>query len=203
MLFRSDFLSGGPEREVLIGKKLAQKLNVALGSKVVILTQAADGTMAGYAYHVKGTFGTGSEQVDEYTAYISLASGRELLSLGEETHELVIRLRNRKDIPQFLKALKPQLDAKRYEFQTWDEIVPEVEQWVIWSEAVIRTILVTVMIVVGVGIMNTVLMSVFERTRELGVMMAVGTSPRQIGTLILLETFILEAIGILLGLIGG
>ena len=59
------------------------------------------------------------------------------------------------------------------------------------------------MIVIGVSIMNTVLMSVIERTRELGVMMAIGTTPGQIIRLILLETFVLELFGIVLGLIGG
>jgi putative ABC transport system permease protein len=200
---QGEFLTGGKDREVLLGEDLAKKLSVTLGNKVVILTQAADGTMAGYAYYVKGIFKTGSEQVDEFTAYISLSAGRELLSLEEESHEFVIRLRERAAIEPFLADLKGKLAADQYEFHTWDQIVPEVEQWVIWSEAVIRTILMTVMIVIGVGIMNTVLMSVFERTRELGVMMAVGTSPRQIGSLILLETFILEAIGIVLGLAGG
>lgn len=202
-IVQGEFLSNGTEREVLLGKDLAKKLNVELGNKIVVLTQAADGTMAGYAYYVKGIFKTGSEQVDEFTAYISLSAGRELLSLPEDSHELVIRLKDRQSIPAFLSGIKSQADASKYEFQTWNEIVPEVEQWVIWSEAVIRTILMTVMIVIGVGIMNTVLMSVFERTRELGVMMAVGTSPRQIGSLILLETFMLEAVGIVLGLVGG
>lgn len=202
-ILQGDFLSHGSEREVLVGKDLAEKLKVGLGDKVVVLTQAADGTMAGYAYRVKGIFKTGSEQVDEFTAYISLSSGRELLSLGEDSHEMVIRLKDRHAIPSFLQAMREALDPAQYEFQTWDQIVPEVEQWVIWSEAVIRTILATVMIVIGVGIMNTVLMSVFERTRELGVMMAIGTSPAQIGALIFLETLILELMGVVLGVIGG
>ena len=72
----------------------------------------------------------------------------------------------------------------------WNEIVPEIEQWASWSEAIIRTILVAVMIVIGVSIMNTVLMSVFERTREFGVMLAIGTSPGQVIRLVLLYTLI-------------
>jgi ABC-type antimicrobial peptide transport system permease subunit len=106
-------------------------------------------------------------------------------------------------IGDFLKELMPMLKPEIYEVMTWNQVVPEVEQWAAWGEAIIRTILVAVMFVIGVGIMNTVLMSVFERIREFGVMMAIGTSPRQIMSLIFLETFVLEFIGIILGVIGG
>jgi putative ABC transport system permease protein len=197
------FIRDGEDREIMIGSRLAEKIHVTLEDKVVILTQAVDGTMAGYSYHVKGIFHTGSEQVDEHTAYVTLQSGRELLSMEGESHEIVVRLQERKQIPHFLKSIEGPLPQSAYEILTWDQIVPEVEQWVIWSEAVIRTILMTVMIVIGVGIMNTVLMSVFERTRELGVMLAIGTTPGQIMKLILLETMVLEVIGIVLGVIGG
>ncbi len=197
------FIQDGEDREIMVGDRLAEKIHIGIDDKVVILTQAVDGTMAGYSYYVKGIFHTGSEQVDEHTAYISLKSGRELLGMEGESHEMVVRLHERNQIPRFLKSIETPLPAGSYETLTWDQIVPEVEQWVIWSEAVIRTILMTVMIVIGVGIMNTVLMSVFERTRELGVMLAIGTTPGQIMKLILLETMVLELMGILLGVIGG
>ena len=75
--------------------------------------------------------------------------------------------------------------------------------WVKWYETIMHTVFLTVMIVIGVGIMNTVLMSVFERTKELGVMLAIGTSPTQVLRLILLETFVLELLGTFLGLAAG
>ncbi len=198
-----EFLSGGEKREVIIGDRLADKVELKVGDKAVVMTQAMDGTLSGFSYYVKGIFHTGSQTLDEVSAFISLSSGQELLALGSETHELVIRLDRRKSIPAFLKQLENSLQANAYDVSTWDEIVPEVEQWAKWSEAIIRTILVAVMIVIGVSIMNTVLMSVFERTRELGVMMAIGTSPGRVIRLILLETFILELFGIALGLFLG
>lgn len=197
------FLNVGGKREIIIGDRLAEKVELNVGDKVVVMTQAMDGTLAGFSYYVKGIFHTGSQTLDEVSAYISLSSAQELLGLEGETHEMVIRLDQRKTISSFLKELKTSLPSGAYDISTWDEIVPEVEQWAKWSEAIIRTILMAVMIVIGVSIMNTVLMSVFERTRELGVMMAIGTSPGQVIRLILLETFILELFGIALGLILG
>lgn len=199
---KGEFLSTGHDREIVIGDLLAQKINLAVGDKVVIMTQAMDGTLAGYAYHVKGIFHSGSQQLDEITAYITLSSARDLLGISDATHEIVVRLKNRHVIPDFLRDLGLSADT-RYEILTWSDIVPEVEQWATWAEAIIRTILIAVMVVIGVSIMNTVLMSVYERTREFGVMLAVGTSPSQIVRLILLETVVLEIFGILLGIAAG
>ncbi|MBI4115675.1 MAG: ABC transporter permease [Candidatus Omnitrophica bacterium] len=200
---KGEFLSPQGNRELLIGDRLAEKLHLEIGDKAVVMTQAIDGTLAGFAYRVKGVFHTGSQQVDEMTAYITLAAGQELLSMGEETHELVIQLVDRESIPSFLATAKGMLDRETYEMFPWYEVVPEPELWLKWYEAIMRVVLVAVMVVIGVSIMNTVLMSVFERMRELGVMMAIGTSPRQIINLVLLETLVLEFFGIILGLILG
>lgn len=197
------YLKEGGDRDILIGYRLARKMNLSLGDKVVVMTQAIDGTLAGYAYHVSGIFHTGSQTLDELTAYITLASSKELLGLESDVHELTVKLDSRKSIPDFMNSLTAGLDVAPYEILKWNEIVPEVEQWALWASAIIRTILVAVMIVIGVGIMNTILMSVFERTKEFGVMLAIGTSPKQIIGLVLLETLTLEVIGIVLGLIGG
>ena len=196
------FLTETSKREIIIGDRLAEKIELKIGDKVVVMTQAMDGTLSGFSYYVKGIFHTGSQTLDEVSAYITLDSAQELLSLENDIHEIIIRLDRRTSIPNFLKKLKraTSTDDHGYEFSSWDEIVPEVEQWAKWSEAIIRTILVAVMIVIGVSIMNTVLMSVFERTRELGVMIAIGTSPGRVIRLILVETFILELFGIVLGL---
>jgi len=197
-----EFLKPEGSRDIILGHLLAEKINLSIGDKVVIMTQAMDGTLAGYAYRVRGIFHTGSHQLDELTAYITLPSAQDLLGIGEDTHEIVVRLKTRHVIGEFLKNMNlPEQD--RYEILTWSDIVPEVEQWATWAEAIIRTILLAVMVVIGVSIMNTVLMSVYERTREFGVMLAVGTSPSQVILLILLETLILELFGILLGLAAG
>jgi ABC-type lipoprotein release transport system permease subunit len=195
------FLTVGGNRDILIGKDLAEKLEAKLGGKVVIMTQAIDGTLAGFAYRVKGILNTGAQQLDEFSAFITLAAARELLGIGEESHELVLRLPNRKAIPPVLAEIKPFLAKSQYQVSTWDEILPEIDQWANYAEAIINIMLVAVMAVIGVGVINTVLTSIFERTREFGVMLAIGTKPSQIVILIFLETLILELIGIVAGVI--
>lgn len=202
-LREGSFLAPSDSRAILLGHRLAEKIRVNLDDKVVVMTQAVDGTLAGFAYRVKGIFHTGSQQIDELTAYISLASGRELLGMENETHEIAVRLKGRNWIEPVVESLSGSLSREDYEIIRWNEIVPEVDQWTEWAQAVISTILMAVMVVIGVSIMNTILMSTFERTRELGVMLAIGTSPLQIISLILLETLVLQFFGILVGLLGG
>ena len=129
-----EFLSPGDTRKIIIGDRLAEKIQLRIGDKAVVMTQAMDGTLAGFAYQVKGIFHTGSQALDEVSAYITLDSGRELLSLDGETHEIVVRLKSRKSIPEFLEikdAFSHLTDTHTaYEISTWNEIIPEVEQWV-------------------------------------------------------------------------
>lgn len=198
-----DFLSVGENREVLVGVKLAEKIDVKVGDKVVVMTQAMDGTLAGFAYHIKGIIRSSARPIDEFSAFVTLAAGRELLGIEDGTHELMVRLTKRGAIPAFLESAKKFLPEDVYEVSTWEDVYPEVNQWANYSEAIIRTMLIAVMAVIGVGVMNTILMSIFERTRELGVMMAVGTAPSQIVALIFLETLVLEILGILFGILAG
>lgn len=202
-MVQGSYLTSQDPRSVLIGSRLAEKLKVSLGDKVVVMTQTLDGTMSGFAFRVRGIFHAGSQPLDEMTAFVSLPASQELLGIEHRVHEVVLRLRSSDRVPRVKARLDAELAPHVFEVMAWNEITPEVQQWVSWSEAVIRTILLAVMVVIGVGIMNTVLMSVFERKKELGVMMALGTSPSQIFLLIVLETLILECLGILLGLLGG
>lgn len=198
-----DFLSSGDAREILIGVKLAEKIEVSVGDKVVVMTQAIDGTLAGFAYHVKGIVHAGNVVIDEFQTYITLSAAQELLGIEDGTHEIAVLLTGRPAIPDFLDSVKNVLKSDRFDISTWDEIVPEINQWSNWSGAVINMMMTIVMFVIAAGVMNTILMSVFERTKELGVMMAVGTKPSQIILLIFSETFILELIGVFFGVLAG
>jgi putative ABC transport system permease protein len=132
-----------------------------------------------------------------------LDSAQELLGIDKEVHEFIIQLTGRKAIPGFLEMAKSRLSNGVYEVLPWYEVVPEPELWLKWYDGIMNIVLITVMIVISVGVMNTILMSVFERTKELGVMLAIGTSPSQVIKLILLETLILEWVGIFFGIMAG
>jgi len=201
------FLDPQDNRMLLMGTPLAKRLEVNVGDKVVVMTQAIDGTLAGYAFHVKGLISSGSKMVDENHVFVTLQAARELLGIGEDSHELIVRLRNRSDIPAFRAAARQFLDEKQYDISSWDAIVPEVNQFASYSESIIKIMLIAIMAVIGVGVMNTILMSVFERTKEIGIMKAMGAGRADIFKIIWLETIIVcslgGALGSLLAVFGG
>jgi putative ABC transport system permease protein len=197
-----DFLLKGEDRKLVIGSDLAQKIGVEIGDKVVVMTQSMDGNLCGSSYRVKSLYHSGTA-FDKVAVFITLNAAQELFGFGKETQEVVIQLKNRDAIDKVLPELKNYLNLEKYEVMTWDEIIPEINQWANWSGAIVQAMLMIVMFVIGVGIMNTILMSLFERTKELGVMMAIGTKPAQIIQLIFLETLVIEAVGILVGVIAG
>src|SRR3989338_1151033 len=125
-IVEGEFLSPDGAREVLVGFRLQEKLGVGLGDKIVIMTQALDGTLAGYAYRVKGIVKTGSLDLDELAVFITLDSSRELLGMTEAVHEVVIRLQGRAAMPAFFNGITGSLNRSDYEVLSWDEIIPEV-----------------------------------------------------------------------------
>ena len=195
------FLVKGENRQVLIGEKLAEILEVEEGSKVVIMTQAMDGTLAGFAYKIKGMVHSGTRALDESMVFMSIEAAQELLGIGSETNEIIIRLQNKEVIPAFLSDFQKKFLEPPYEALSWNVIAPVIEQFARYSDSITGTAMIAVMVVIAVGIMNTILMSIFERTKEIGVMLAVGTSPMRIVLLIFLETLILTILGILLGIL--
>jgi ABC-type lipoprotein release transport system permease subunit len=198
---KGSFLNPGDETSVVIGQKLAEKLEVSVGDKVVVLVQERRGGMGGMSYHVKGIYKTGAEFLDEATAFVTLQSAQNIFALDKDISEITVRLDGIQSLDAETARIRTLLTAQNpdYEVLPWKEVVPEVDGWIRWDNALIGIILAVVAIVIGIGVMNTVLMSIIERTKEFGILKAVGITPRQLIKLVLLETFFLDLIGILAG----
>jgi ABC-type lipoprotein release transport system permease subunit len=195
-------LAEGDDRAIVLGTRLASKVGAIVGDKVVLMTQARDGSLSGYSYRVKGLLQTGSG-IDQFVVLTTLSAAQELLGFETETEQLVVRLTDRRAIPDLRTAFEGAVPEGAYELLSWDEIIPEINQWANWAAAITRFMLTVFMVVIAVGVMNTVLMSVAERTKEIGVMLALGTRPEEVLALILLETASIASAGTLLGLAGG
>ena len=203
LIREGEFLSGGGKKEILLGCRLAEKLNVAVGDKVVVMVHSVDGLLTGFSYRVKGIFEAGARIIDEQLVYTDLTSAQELLDIGSSVSEISIRLRDHRMIPAFLTYLQQAVDPARYEVLTWSQAEPEAKSLADWGEGVVRVIVAVMTVVIAISIMNTIIMSVLERTKEFGVMLAIGVKPRQLIRLVLLETFLLECVGIGVGVLFG
>ncbi len=197
------YLEPGDDNGIILGRELAKRLQVNLHGKVVVTSQDAEGNLVAGAYRLRGIFETGSEAFDAHLAFISYPAAARLLGLSNEVSVFVVRLEDRKDAPALLQAVNKDLDGTDLEAIAWEALLPETEQILAMSQAVFAIILTIAFGVTALGSMNAILMSVMERKREIGTLVALGTSPSQIVRLVVYESSTVVLCGVLAGLVGG
>lgn len=191
------------EREIVLGDRLAEKLGLRLGDKMVVMAQSADGSVGSAAYRLGGIFDTGSNSFDATLGYVTLASAQSVLGMTGRYSTIAVRLKDRSRLDEGLASVQGLLPPGQAVVYGWRSLLPELDQMIEYVRVVLRLISGIVLAVVAIGIMNTLLMSVMERTRELGIMMALGTRPRAIIALVLLESVVLAGTGIMTGIVLG
>ena len=192
-------LEPGADREIMIGRRLSEKLGIRLGEKVVIMAQAANGELATAAYRVSGIFATESSSFDGNFGFVTLAAAQSLLELGNRVSTLNIRLKDREHLAESLEKLRRGVSAPGLVFSPWPELLPQVADMVGLNRTITNIVLAILLLVVAAAIMNTVFMAVAERTREFGLMMAVGTAPGAIRRMVVYETVVLLVLASLVG----
>ncbi len=205
----SSFLSGlqagalddSVERSLLLGDVLARELEASIGSQVAIVTQAADGSLGNDLFLVSGILHTGLSYVDRSLAVLYLADLQELLVLSpNEVHEIAVRIGD----PMAADAFAARLNASENwpantVAQSWGELAPQLKDYVRLSQGMYGFIILIIGLFTATGVLNTMMMAVFERSREIGLVSALGMRPLLIVSSILLESLFLG----ILGLIGG
>jgi len=185
---------------IVLGKGVARRLKVSLGDEVTFIGQAADGSIAADLFQLVGIIDSGINELDRNLAVIPLQAAQELLVLEGRVHRIVGKVTDKKFLPALLAETALPETA---EILTWEELTPELAQTIKADSQGLYLFMFIIMLVVLLGVANTMMMSVMERTHELGVIQALGTSPPMIVTLILAEIFWLGLIGIGSGVLLG
>lgn len=196
-----EFLSGGV-REIIMGRKLADKLNVELGDKVVGMSNRIDGSIGSEVFRIKGIFKTTNSEFDKAYVYTNINTIQNMLDLGDKVYEYGIITNDYHNASNIASVLGEKLNSK-YEVLSYKDILPLL----ILQIDMTKQMMVVVNVIIGLalifGIINTMLMTVYERIREFGVLMSIGMKNGKIFIMILLEAFIVGIIGTILGLILG
>jgi ABC-type lipoprotein release transport system permease subunit len=185
------------QSEVVIGKRLAKTLGVGVGDELVVLSQAADGSTANDLYQVRGVLGPVSDPVDRATVFMNADAFRELMVFPEGAHQVLVRKPAEMPLPEAtaeIGALAPGLEAK-----SWKQIMPVVASMLDTGRSAMMVMFGVVYVAIGIIVLNAMLMAVFERIREFGVLKAIGVSPGMVLRLIFLETLIQSAIAVIIG----
>ncbi|WP_372775174.1 ABC transporter permease [Mangrovibacterium sp.] len=187
---------------IVIGRKLADKLKVKLKSKVVITLQDMHGHITGAAYRVVGIYESSNTAFDELSVFVRATDLHRLLATNENSaHEIAVLLNRNEDlaaIGQQLKSELPLVDVK-----TWREIMPEVNLLESSFRLTMFVFIGIILLALLFGIINTMLMAVLERTKELGMLMAIGMNRIRVFAMIMLETVMLSFVGGFCGILLG
>lgn len=192
-------LAAGADRDILIGRKLAERLGVRLGEKVVVMAQAANGELGTAAYRIGGIFATESGSFDSAMAFVTLRAAQSQLALGSRVSTINLRLRDRAALAGRLADLRQRVAASGLSVQPWQALLPQLEEMVRMIRIMSHILLAIAFVVIAMAIMNTVFMAVSERTREFGVMMALGTPPAAIQRMVVYETLVLMLLASFMG----
>ncbi len=193
------YFAGGNAREIVVGRKLAERLGVRLGEKIVLMAPAADGTLGSAALRIAGVFETDNDILDRGVALVPLAAARELLSVPREAAALALRLTDIEAAEAVATTLAAALTASEQQVVTWKTLLPEVVQMLELIRINLAVILIVVFVVVALGVTNTLLMAVLERTREFGLQLALGTRPGLIVRTVFYESLALGVAGLAAG----
>jgi putative ABC transport system permease protein len=195
-------------KEIIIGLKLAEKLDIKVGRKMVLTTQGrvingdavSDETeVVSGAFRIVGIFRLPSDAMNEAMVFINLVDAQTLLNVGDDLSEVAVRLRDDETLVSTAAGLREKLSAEDYSVETWQDGNKSLVQMVDIFEKSIVIYVIIVFMGAAFGIVNTMLMAVFERMREFGILRAVGT-----GRWTLFRMVIYEALFIcILGTLGG
>lgn len=198
------FLNETQDKTIVLGSKAATNLNAEVGSKVVLLTQGVDGSVGNELFRVSGIFDTSSD-ADKTLGFIRLEDGRNLISLGPKTaHQIAIVLKNEESLESFREEFEREFKAEtEIQMFSWKELQRPVVAMIELDRAVNRMLMILILGVAALGIANSILMSIMERTREFGVMLAMGTGRWDVIKMVLVETLLLTSVGVFLGNVFG
>ncbi|PIE17582.1 MAG: hypothetical protein CSA65_08530 [Proteobacteria bacterium] len=192
--------------DIFLGAKLAKKLEVELGDRVVLtVSPRGSGKTRAAAFRVRGLFRSGVAELDAFYAEIPLDEARRLLAVGAGATQVALLLDSYQSARGLARALPAKLEAAgvssaSVEVLPWQVALRELYDGLVLDKGSMYVMLGIVFVIIVIGIFNTMLMSVIERTRELGVMMAIGTSRARLFSIVLAEAAVLAAISSAIGL---
>ncbi|TAN18092.1 MAG: ABC transporter permease [Chitinophagaceae bacterium] len=193
--------SGNKKNEILIGKKLAVKMKLRTGSKLVLTFTDTSGNIVSGAFRVTGIYQSDNAPLDEKNAYVRMSDLNILLGTGNSFHEIALLLNKDKDLEKVQNRLKQKFPETLIE--SWKEISPETQLLVNTVDQYSYMIMFIIMLALAFGIVNTMLMAIIERTKEVGMMVALGMNRLRVFLLVLMETMFLTLAGTPFGLFLG
>lgn len=195
------YLTSEDKDMVFIGKGLADAMNIAAGDRITLVGRALHDQMRQHTLTVAGIYDIGMPDLEKRTIFMSLGEAQYLYGLGNQSTEVALTLKQLGPEDTVMSALKSALPG--YDIVSWQTSFPEMTAAINTKGGVMNIFSVIILLIAGIGILNLLLMAVIERTREIGLMGALGMKPRQISWLFLLEGSMMGILGLAFGVAFG
>jgi len=201
-VIEGSYLEEGKRNPILISQRIADKLKLRERSRLVLTFQDVEGEIVSAAFRVCGIFDTQNNPFDEGHVFVLRSDLNRLLGLDRQAaHELAVLLNDNQKVKEVLPQWKSEFPEALV--QPYYEIAPDLQLYESQMSNVSMIYLVVILLALIFGIINTMLMAILERVRELGMLMAIGMNKVRVFFMIVLETFMLSFVGVPLGLLLG
>ncbi len=195
------FLRTDDKDAIVIGRGLADLLAIDIGNRIQLIGRASDGGMRQHPMTVVGIFDLGMTEAERGMVFINLPDAQTLYKMRGQVSEIVLSLEQIGQEPAVQAALERQLSG--YEIDTWQTLRPEYRETLDAKTAFSTFFSLVVVFIACIGVLNVLLMAVFERTREMGVLAALGLKSRQVMALFCLEGMFIGVLGAAIGWVVG
>jgi ABC-type lipoprotein release transport system permease subunit len=193
-------LTAADQDMVYIGQGLADAMGVKVGDRFSLSGRATHDQLRTRSMTVAGIYDVGMKDIEKKTVYMSLREAQDLYGLSNQSTEIAVSLKQLGQENAVMTALAP---LEGYEVSSWQTSFPDLQSAVERKGGVMDIFSVVILIIAGIGILNLLLMAVYERTREIGLLGALGLKPRQISLLFILEGAMLGIVGVAVGIAFG
>lgn len=194
------YFESNDEQAVLVGREVLQRLNMQVGDSLVLLGQGFRGMSATGLYPIKGTLSFPSPEMNKNLVMMPLQTAQEFLAANGRLTTTAFMVENPEQIRPTIKQLKSKL-SDQYEVMSWREMTPSLVQSIEADRGSGYIILGVLYMVVGFGILGTVLMMITERTYEFGIMLSVGTPRGKLASILAIEILFIAMLGSAIGIL--
>jgi ABC-type lipoprotein release transport system permease subunit len=197
-LIDSSGFTAGRQNQILIGKKLADKMKLKKGSKIVLTFTDSANNIVAAAFRIAAMYQSTNTPLDERNVYIQQEEMNALMGMPGAVYEIAIKLHRDQDMDATVLAMRN--SYPRLKVESWKDLSPETDFMAKTMDDYSYIIMTIIMIALAFGIINTMLMAIMERTREIGMMAALGTSRLRMFMMVVLETVYLTLLGAPIGI---
>ena len=199
------YLKPGASEEIVIGAVLARNLKISPGDELTFLGSGFDDSFAAGVVRVVGIFDSGVPDLDRAMAQVNLGYFQQTFAMRGHGHSIVVRASHIDEIEQLMQRISATLGggADEVALRHWDELQPGLRQAIQADMTSAWFMYIVLIVLVAFSVLNTQLMAVLERTREFGTMMALGLKPSRLARLVMVETALMTALGLAIGITFG